>query len=458
MSDYHSTKKEPLFSEETIEKIANHILGGLFVANREGVIVYCNDSCLDMFACSRDAFLSSTYSDDHPCSGSALAECLQSKQVVIQFLRTGTGAAVMLHCQPVLTAHGELELVVASVHSEDTSAAINMRQEAPLGTPNGRSSSRRGEFLLESNNEKMQAIYAMIQNIARTNSGVILYGESGVGKEIIARAIHDQSRRRHAVFLPVNCASIPHELIESELFGYEKGSFTGAKSAGKAGLFEAANNGTIFLDEIGEFPLPAQAKLLRVLESGAIRRIGGEQEVHLDVRIVAATNRDLKSMVEEGAFREDLYYRLNVIPLHIPPLRERQEDIMDFANFYLDLYNGKYQCNRFFSPKVTQKLMGYAWPGNIRELRNIIERMVIVSEEDKIAPTTVFFSAEQAPSPSASYDSPLKEAMTQFERGYILNALERDGGNISMAAKRIGIHRTNLYKAIKRLDIQLPLC
>ncbi len=215
--------------------------------------------------------------------------------------------------------------------------------------------------------------------IARTDSTVLITGESGTEKEVIARFIHRNSFRFREPFIPVNCAAIPEELMESEFFGYDKGAFSGANSRGKLGFFEMADNGTLFLDEIGELSLNLQSKLLRVLETGEFQRFGGVAIKKSDVRLVAATNKDLASMVTRGVFREDLYYRLNVIPVSIPPLRERPEDILKLSDKFLKEFNAKFGTDKAFSKNLLVNFMNYSWPGNARELRNLIERLVIIS-------------------------------------------------------------------------------
>jgi len=462
--NYNHNFTEFPFSEALMDKIMNHIIANVLVFDRLGNTIYCNDNCLELYQCSREELFSrncfDAYKNGFIDRETAAADCIRTKKEVIRHARTATGQDIMVHCQPVLDDQGGLEFVVASAYVKDAfielTNMMNSHQENLTQSIHSLTDTNQN-YVLDSENKQMKRIYAMAHKSAQTDSTIIIYGESGVGKEIMAKAIHNNSRRNSSIFLPVNCASIPSELIESELFGYERGAFTGARGEGKAGLFEMANDGTIFLDEIGDFPLYAQAKLLRVLESGAARRIGGDQERQLNVRTIAATNRDLKSMVEEGAFREDLYYRLNILPLNILPLRERTEDIMNFARCYLDTFNKKYGYQRYFAQDIEQKLTTYQWPGNIRELRNTIERIVISAEKDKLTTADLWFLKEPSyglEDTSALFQAPLKDAMLMFERAYIQHALAQEDGNISETANRIGIHRTNLYKTIKRLDIQ----
>ncbi|NOY64945.1 MAG: PAS domain S-box protein, partial [Nitrospirae bacterium] len=241
-----------------------------------------------------------------------------------------------------------------------------------------------GEIIAES--RIMRGILDLIARVAHVDTTVLLEGESGTGKEMLARLIHRLSARRHGPFIPVNCGAIPENLFESELFGYEKGAFTGASRDGKPGLFELANQGVIFLDEIGELPLNCQVKLLKIIEDLEIIRVGGTCPIKLNVRIIAATNRNLKKMVKEGKFREDLFYRLYIVPIEIPPLRNRREDIFPLSWHFLRYYNKKYNQSKTFSAEIIQILESYNWPGNVRELQNVIERMVVLSSEEVLQP------------------------------------------------------------------------
>jgi DNA-binding NtrC family response regulator len=298
-----------------------------------------------------------------------------------------------------------------------------------------------------------------IAKVAPTAGRVLVMGESGTGKELIAAEIHRLSKRAPGPFVKVNCAAIPAELIESELFGHEKGSFSGA-AARRRGQFEVAHGGTLFLDEIGDMSLSAQAKVLRALQTGEITRVGSERAINVDVRVIAATNKDLESEVREGTFREDLYFRLNVVPLRAPPLRERLEDVPLLAERFFQLAvreNGLRP--KAVDPAVYDRLRSYRWPGNVRELRNVCERMVIMSG-DRIGPSDVPEgvgprAAAPPPAPGAADLSrygevPLKELRDLVERDYILKKLEEHDWNITQAAQALGVERTNLHKKIKQ--------
>ncbi len=307
---------------------------------------------------------------------------------------------------------------------------------------------------------KMQEVMRKVQKVAATDATVLIRGESGTGKELIARAIHYQSARRDQPLVEINCASIPETLLESELFGHEKGAFTGAYKS-KKGKFEVAHNGTIFLDEIGDLPLGVQAKLLRVLQDRSFTRVGGIQNIEVDVRVIAATNSNLEQAIKEGRFREDLYFRLNVIPIHIPPLRERPEDIGPLIDHFLRKYARK---NHRVITGITQEardiLMQYHWPGNVRELENAIENAVVMSESEVIQvhdlPGYLQSSTRKSQLlPAFLHDDELsfKDKLHLCEREIIRQALEATGGNKTRAARELGITLRTLRNKVKRYQL-----
>lgn len=311
---------------------------------------------------------------------------------------------------------------------------------------------------------KMQAIYELIRQVSGSTSNVLIQGPSGTGKELVAKAIHRNGPRRDAPFIVINCAAMPETLLESELFGYVKGSFTGA-NADKTGLFEAASKGTVFLDEIGEVPLGMQVKLLRVLQEGEIRRIGENAPRKVDVRIMAATNRDLVQMIREGTFREDLYYRLNVINIQLPTLKERSEDVLLLANHFLKQVSERMgRSVGKISIDAVQALQNYSWPGNVRELENVIERAVVFAEGDSISAknlpakilSTSFYNLPDATDDLAqlSYKDAKKRALNIFNRSYIIGLLDKVGGNITAASEKAGLDRSNFKKIIKKYRIE----
>jgi two-component system, NtrC family, nitrogen regulation response regulator NtrX len=303
----------------------------------------------------------------------------------------------------------------------------------------------------------MKALRQQIAVTAPTNGRVLIYGESGTGKELVARALHASSLRSKGPFVEVNCAAIPEELIESELFGHVKGSFTGA-SEDKIGKFQKADGGTLFLDEVGDMSLRTQSKVLRVLEEQRFERVGSNQTLSVDVRVLAATNKNLEQEISRGAFRQDLFYRLNVIPFFVPPLRDRKEDIPILARYFLAEFSSAYgKKTRELSDMAMEILIRYAWPGNVRELRNLVERLVIVCPQPRIEPHHLppeFFRGV-AESPQQPY-STLHEARSAYEREFILRKLQENRWNMTQTASAIGLERSHLYRKMKSLGIAAP--
>jgi len=312
------------------------------------------------------------------------------------------------------------------------------------------------------NSGPIRRLKEQIAIAAPTSGWVLITGENGTGKELVARAIHHLSKRQQKPFIEVNCAAIPEELIESELFGHEKGAFTGA-TAQRKGKFDLAHEGTLFLDEIGDMSLKTQAKVLRILQERKFERVGGSKTIEVDVRVIAATNKDLDEEISRGNFREDLYYRLNVLPFHVPPLRDRTEDIPSLAQHFLEYFCSKESReSKTFSPTALDALQGYAWPGNVRELKNIIERLVIMSPQQEITeaqlPTAVRSRQEPAMRTAGAgmiEATTFREAREEFERDFILQKLEEHDWNISRTAEAIEMERSNLHRKIKSFGIDL---
>lgn len=298
----------------------------------------------------------------------------------------------------------------------------------------------------------------MIGIVAPTNAWILIMGENGTGKELVARSIHHLSRRSHKPIVEVNCAAIPEELIESELFGHEKGAFTGATEK-KRGKFDLAHEGTIFLDEVADMSLKAQAKILRILQEKKFERVGGNRVIDMDVRVLAATNKDLEKEMEAGRFRQDLYYRLHVIPLRVPPLRDRKEDIPFLAERFLQDFAAKEgQQPKILNNGAMEKLMTHDWPGNVRELKNIVERLIILTpsneiKADDIPELNVKTEQSLLPPESPMVSDSLRDARLDFERQFIIKKLEEFDGNISKTAEAIGLERSNLHKKLKALKV-----
>jgi DNA-binding NtrC family response regulator len=361
----------------------------------------------------------------------------------------------------LLTAHGSIDSAKEALRR----GAFDYLQkpydrDTLLGTIK-RALARLDELDMEivSASHEMEAVKKMILKVARSNSTVLIRGESGTGKELIARAIHNQSPRAAEMFQAVNCAAINENLLESELFGHERGSFTGAH-ADKKGLFEVADRGTLFLDEIAELDISMQAKLLRALQEREIRRVGGTRPIKIDVRVVAATNRDLRAMVADGRFRDDLYYRINVLSVDVPPLRERKDDIPVLINFFLKKHTrNTSRLVRGFTPETKRMMLEYSWPGNVRQLESAIERAILLCEGDQITVDDLPLEVRQEARPAAEGAFKLPAEGISFEdveRDLITQAMEQTDYNITKAAKLLGLTFRTLQYRLEKFGIKKP--
>ena len=364
--------------------------------------------------------------------------------------------AIQLGAYDFVTKPFDLDDVLATIRRVLDHSALQ-KEVAQLRQQVAEVSTRAGDIIGSS--AAMLNVFKEIGRVAKTNSTVLIMGESGTGKELVARAIHQHSDRRKGAFVVINCAALPENLIESELFGYEKGAFTGAL-ARKAGKFESAQGGTIFLDEIGELPLQMQSRLLRVLQEHALERVGGTQSIEVDFRVVAATNRDLEEEVATGNFRNDLYFRLSVVPIHLPSLRERRSDILPLAEHFLHSYSQQHGLRPSgFTEDAILKLQRYSFPGNVRELEHVVERAVLRAAGRAI--TSDLIAVEEAAVKESPEESellkllhlPFHESVRAWERLLVDRALKEAGGNKAEAARSLGIHRRLLYE---KLEVEVP--
>jgi two-component system nitrogen regulation response regulator NtrX len=369
--------------------------------------------------------------------------------VVVQAMRLG---ATDFLCKPF--EENELEVVIEKALKQH-----QLSQEVATLRAQLKEQSR--YTMLFGHSRQMHEVRDLIERVSDTDVTVLIRGESGVGKELVARALHEQSLRKDKPFVKVNCAALPTELLESELFGFEKGAFTGAIQH-KPGKFEFANHGTMFLDEIGDMSFPLQAKLLQALQDGEFSRLGGKSDVRVDVRVITATNCDLENAVAAGKFREDLYFRLNVVPIFVPPLRERVEDVPLLADHFMAMLAREYgRRPKTFEADAVRALQRYSWPGNVRELRNLVERLMIMVPGDRLSSRDLLF-LESGPAAAslgglgasrASAMAPLHEARDEFEKQYILRALAAQQGNMSRTAEVLGVERSNLYRKMRAFGI-----
>ena len=355
------------------------------------------------------------------------------------------------------TRLGAVDFLEKPISSEKLLLTIeNALKLARLEEENRQLRRRVGRHDLVWKSEAMRRVMAQVDRVANSESRVCILGETGTGKELVARAVHDRSPRREKPFVTLNCAAVPSELIESELFGHEKGSFTGAASR-HLGKFEQAHGGTLFLDEIGDMPASMQAKLLRLLQEGELERIGGERPIVVNTRVIVATHRDLNALVRKGAFREDLYHRIFVFPITLPPLRERVEDIPPLAAHFAAIVADQNGWKaRSFSPEAIQQLTRYSWPGNVRELRNVVERLLLLTD-DVVDEATVrqILVGRHAAVGGAEVRGPLADRVSAFEREVVLGELQAHGYNVAETARTLGLERSHFYKKCQQLGIDV---
>lgn len=379
-----------------------------------------------------------------------------------------------LLCVPLIGPHGEclgafevLNKKHGLFTDDDEQALIELATHAALALENTQQwedlilkhqqlvEEAAGGLQLIGESPAIGALRSTIRRIADTDLAILVLGENGTGKEVVARSIHYLSRRRDQPFIAVNCAALTETLLESELFGHEKGAFTDARET-RQGKFELASGGTLFLDEIGDMSLSGQAKMLRVLEDKTVVRVGGSQPIHTEVRILAATNQDLGKMVREKRFREDLFFRLNVVSLELPPLRERGEDVWLLADYFLDSFCRNMGRNRpQFTAAAKKRMLEHRWPGNVRELRNLMERLAYLTSGDRIEAEELAFINAGTESDAVHFDfnATLAEATHDFQQKYLQQTIDKAGGNMSKAAKRLGLHRSNLYRKMRQLEM-----
>lgn len=382
-------------------------------------------------------------------------EVLQKRKVVFDRFRGKNFSELAITGSPVLDEQNHPTLVVIGLR--DYTELNKLKLQSARYSQELKSLRTKDQKELIFHDKAMELVVQKVLRVAEVDSTVLLTGESGVGKEVIARTIHHSSTRADGPFIEINCGAIPENLLESELFGYEKGAFTGANKDGKPGMMELANGGTLLLDEVGDLPLTLQVKLLRALQEQEIYRIGGRTAIKLDVRILAATNKDLEKMIEERKFREDLFYRLNVVPIHIPPLRERKNDILPLAMHFLERFNHKYNFQKLISSEVFKLFEKYAWPGNIRELANLVERLVIMSEQDIIYPDQLpeaILKQHTTSSLQIEIDKiiPLKDAREQVETELITKAF-KEYGSLRRAGEALGVAHSTLLRKARSLGI-----
>ncbi|MCJ2035333.1 sigma-54 interaction domain-containing protein [Methylobacterium sp. J-068] len=439
---------------EDFQEIFRNSFDGIFVADGAGRTLMVNAGCERNYDLSAREMIGRHVSEFEALGlirPVIATQVITTAERVTAVQTTHKGKTIMVTGIPLFDEDGAVRRVV--INSRDTTELTQLQAElariqAHLARVEGEVAHlRRDRFKLDGivlQSTAMRRVAEMATRVARVDATVLITGESGVGKEVLARLIHRESPRAKGPFIKINCGAIPRELLESELFGYEGGAFTGARSKGKPGLVELADGGTLFLDEVGELPLDMQVKLLHVLQDRTTTRVGGTQSVRIDARMVAATNRDLAQMVEARSFREDLFYRLNVVPIEIPPLRERRDDILPLTVQALAEINSRYRTARRLTPSALAKLIEHDWPGNVRELRNLIERLVVIAQDDTIG----LDGLPQLPSRRCK-DGNLLASVEAYERRLVAEAVERLGSTRA-AAKSLGISQSSVVRKLKR--------
>jgi transcriptional regulator with PAS, ATPase and Fis domain len=453
---------EDIILDKIIETSNNNIT----ITDGKGVILYTNINHWSVYENEPKPFIGKSIyelQEQGILSPSITAIVLKDKSPTQIMQNTKTGKIIMSTAYPIFNDNGEIIRVISYAFDQTEIRTLHDQYEKLDRKVKGYQTEVEGLREKEGalyRSKEMQQISKTILRLANTDATVLLLGESGVGKSMFARKLHTQSNRRKEPFIEVNCSTIPLNLFESEMFGYESGSFTGAQKNGKQGLIEQAHNGTLFLDEIGELPLSIQAKLLKVLQEKKFIRIGGNKEQRVDFRLVTATNNDLEEMVQKGEFRLDLYYRLNVIPLSIPPLRDRKEDISLLINHFMKLINRKYKTTKKLHPSTYEILLIYKWPGNVRELENLVERLILTTEETIILPNSlpanIIGQAKTNRDDISlieqfifSEDHNLKSVMELVEKWMIIKAQKQCKSTYEMA-KYLGISQPSVIRKLKK--------
>ncbi|MBG0763490.1 MAG: sigma 54-interacting transcriptional regulator [Tissierellales bacterium] len=459
-------KQQYLYSE-----MFNKLEEGIYMTDEKGKTIYVNDAFLNLSGLSRDDLIGKTVYDLRDWDvlpNSCCAKVIETKDSVSTINNYYTGQKCLVSGSPIRDEKGnlkrtiavvrdvsELEMLMKSIAKEETLSMSFSKRMEELGTK-----AAEREIII-TKNSKMKSLYEKADRLADVDSSILILGETGVGKDFLTTYIHTQSPRKdRGNLIKINCGAIPEHLIESELFGYEEGAFTGAQRGGKKGLFEEAGEGTIFLDEIGDMPYTLQVKLLNALNDKKFYRIGGNRAIEFKARIIAATNANLKELVKEKKFRSDLYYRLNVVTLYIPPLRERKEDILPLASNFLDYYNSKHRRNCYFTPECMESFLMYKWPGNIRELKNIIERMILISEDVTIDESLFREQVSQEPIQNEMTELfqksksrlPLKEQMEIHEKGILERALS-ETETLKEAAERLKVDVSTIVRKKQKYNI-----
>jgi PAS domain S-box-containing protein len=412
---------------DMLEKILDYASNEIYVLDGNRNVIFCNKMFENHYGLKRSEVIGRPNEElfnQGYWTPSIVPTVFEEKKSITMKQTTYYGGELITTAIPLLNQQQEIELVVITAHEPNYKKVQYPNEQRD----NGKKEANTSENLIVTNCEKMKKLLAFCAKIAPVDSTILIQGESGTGKGVLAHYIHRLSQKKDGPFLTINCAAIPEELLESELFGYSRGAFTGANKAGKIGLIEAAHKGTLFLDEIGEISPKLQAKLLQVIQERRFLPIGGREVKEVDIRIITATNRNLLNMVEKKLFREDLYYRLNVIEIKIPPLRERPEDIAPLTYYFLNKFNQKYGVDRLISQDCLDLIINYSWPGNVRQLENVMERLVVTTDsmiDVKDLPEMIYQQARAQYHSSLSSPLSFDEAIEELERELIVNSYKK---------------------------------
>ena len=456
-------------SEKLLEALREHYRESIFVTDGLGNVTFANRVASERMGIPIPELEGKNVQDmvdEGLYQRSTVMEAIKTKHEVAAEINNSDDHRSFSNSVPVIDEDGRVTMVVTN----NMSIEHNKEWEEIIGREKQKADLLRRELdylklqdtrVIIAKSKEMKEILNSVYTIASSDANIVILGESGTGKDMIAHIIHEQSWRSDNSFISINCAAMPENLLESELFGYEGGAFTGALSKGKIGLFEAASGGTLFLDEIGEMSPALQSKLLRVIENKEFRRVGGVENIPVDVRIICATNSDLQDMIQAKTFREDLYYRLAVFTLKLPRLADRPDDIIPIAEYFLKELNEKYNTHKFFSDITVDTMKHYSWPGNIRELKNVVERIFVISRGDELVFTPVptasygeYFS--EVPNPMlGSEGMTLKEFTDTVESQYIMKVLEECGGVVTEAARKLGVHRSVIYRKLSKTGSEI---
>lgn len=451
--------KEARSIQNRLQEIIESIFDGVFITDSEANVIMVNRSYEEISGLNREDLLGKNMKDlvDRGLiSRSVTLEILQTKKPITIDQEFRSGKRALVSGNPLFDEEGKITYVVTSVRDmtqiyrlqDKVTENENKSKEYRLRIQAMESQMPEDDGLVQASPRTVD-VFTMAQSVARLDTTVLLLGETGTGKSELAKFIHQNSLRSKGNFVTINCSSIPENLMESELFGYEKGAFTGADREGRSGLFEVADRGTVFLDEIGEMSLGIQVKLLNVLQSGKITRVGGRKEIPIDVRVVTATNRDLRKLIADKKFREDLYYRINVFPIPLPPIRERQDDILPIADNYLESLNKRYNSRKTLTKGAREALTKYSWPGNIRELKNIVERAYIISPENLIQSSHLQLDARNV-RPVIDMGGMDLKAYIEKEEMRIIEAYYKEYGSLRKAAKALGMDASTVVRKRQR--------